>query len=329
MRRRVLFSVVVLFFVFAGGVFAGRASEEITPVQTIQKLIQKMDVSESDVSYKFINPLLFCNDQTLSNGGASAMEDGVAAYIAQEKNIGDLIDASFYFRDLNGGPWAGVNLDFQTLPASLLKVPLAISAYQHAEKNPSFLNTEIIFKGGANTDQSEHFQPPEKLRPGIAYKVGGLVRYMLADSDNSAMYLLGSMLDPQELADSYMRLGIDPPIQAGYTIGVKTYASFFRVLYNATYLNQDNSEQLLSLLSQSTFTQGIVAGVPPGTVVAHKFGESNPGDGTVRLNDCGIVYKPNQPYVLCVMTKGANFDTLANVISRISKTVYQILQSQN
>jgi len=29
----------------------------------------------------------------------------------------------------------------------------------------------------------------------------------------------------------------------------------------------------------------------------------------VQLHDCGIVYYPETPYLLCVMTKGWNFET--------------------
>ena len=327
LRKRVLLAIGVLCYVFIGGVLVGRfVEEDVQPAQTVQRLIQKMDVSESGVPYRFIDPLLFCTDQNLSNGGANALQNAVATYIQKEESNGDLSDASFYFRDLNGGPWSLINANFQTLPASLLKVPLAVSIYKHAETMPKFLTTKITFAGGANTDQSEHFQPPEKIQPHTVYTVQDLVGYMLKDSDNNAMYLLGDMLDPQELANSYMQLGINAPDTVGYTIDVKTYASFFRVLYNATYLSQDDSEQLLSLLSQSTFMQGIVSGLPSGIAVAHKFGESNPGNGTVGLNDCGIVYKPNQPYIICVMTRGTNLDTLASVIGQISKITYQELQ---
>jgi hypothetical protein len=183
--------------------------------------------------------------------------------------------------------------------------------YQHAARDPKFLSTRILFEGGANANQSEHFQPPEKIQPHTAYQVEDLVRYMLKDSDNAALYLLGSMIGPQELQDSYTRLGIEAPLttdKQDYTMSVKTYASFFRILYNGTYLTQDNSEHILSLL---------------------KFGEATSPNDTLQLHDCGIVYKPNQPYLICVMTKGSNFDALAKVISHISKTVYQILQSQN
>jgi hypothetical protein len=64
-------------------------------------------------------------------------------------------------------------------------------------------------------------------------------------------------------------------------------------------------------------------------VVAHKFGEMSAPDGTVQLNDCGIVYKPDQPYLICVMTKGTNYDSLVTVISHISNMVYTSVASQD
>lgn len=322
---RIILLILILCGVFAGGVLAGRATKNVQPMQ-------KIELSESGTPYAFINPLLFCQDQNLGTRSANDMEDTIGAYIAGEKNNGDLIDASFYFRDLNGGPWALVNPDFRSLPSSLLKVPLAISVYQHAERDPKFLSTQVTFAGGANVNQSEHFQPPEKIQPHTTYQVADLVRYMLKDSDNAALYLLGSMISPQELQDSYTRLGIEAPLttdKQDYTMPVKTYASFFRILYNGTYLTRDNSEHILSLLSESTFTQGIVAGVPQGTAVAHKFGEATSPNGILQLHDCGIVYKPGQPYLLCVMTKGSSFDTLIKVISHVSRAVYQILQSRS
>jgi hypothetical protein len=40
------------------------------------------------------------------------------------------------------------------------------------------------------------------------------------------------------------------------------------------------------------------------------------------MHDCGIVYAKNQPYVLCVMSRGKSFADLSDAIALISKTVY-------
>src|SRR6185437_13516132 len=90
-----------------------------------------------------------------------------------------------------------------------------------------------------------------------------------------------------------------------------------------TYLSPEMSEKALKLLSQTTFTSGIVAGVPKNIPVAHKFGErAYDTDATKELHDCGIVYFPNHPYMLCIMTKGTDFGSLATVLKTISQKTY-------
>jgi hypothetical protein len=56
-------------------------------------------------------------------------------------------------------------------------------------------------------------------------------------------------------------------------------------------------------------------------IVAHKFGERIMGD-SFQLHDCGIVYYPDNPYLLCVMTKGHDFYKQQTAIQIISKFIY-------
>src|SRR5207248_2823209 len=94
-------------------------------------------------------------------------------------------------------------------------------------------------------------------------------------------------------------------------VSVVTYSSFFRVLYNASYLTRDDSQKALALLAGVDYKDGLVAGVPASVPIAHKFGErETTGDTTKQLNDCGIVYYPSHPYLLCVMTRGDSMPVL-------------------
>jgi beta-lactamase class A len=289
---------------------------------------QPIDWSQKDSSYKFINPLLFCTDQNLTSKGVNDLQKSAESYIQSEKDKGELTDASFYFRDLNGGPWALVNPDFRSFPASLLKVPLAISVYKYAEKDPAFLSKKVILKPFTDVDQTEYFQPREKLQAGETYTPEDFVRYMLEDSDNAGLIALNVLLGSKQVESAYEDLGVPPPFDPkGYTIDAKTYSSFFRILYNGTYLSQEDSEHILYLLSQSAFKDGIVAGLPSDVVTAHKFGEYSNADGLVQLNDCGIVYKPRQPYLICAMTKGTDFKKLSEIISHLSSITYENLSN--
>ena len=94
------------------------------------------------------------------------------------------------------------------------------------------------------------------------------------------------------------------------------------------------SEKALRLLSQPFFKKGLIAGLPANIPIAKKFGERSfsaaPADPTSQkeLHDCGIIYYPSHPYLLCVMTKGNNFDRLADTIKDISQTVYASVDNE-
>jgi len=58
-------------------------------------------------------------------------------------------------------------------------------------------------------------------------------------------------------------------------------------------------------------------------MVASRFGERAHGPaGAKQLHDCGIVYCPRRPYLLCVMTRGDDFQELTGTIRDLSRLVY-------
>jgi len=180
-----------------------------------------------------------------------------------------------------------------------------------------------------NTVSSIPFETPTKLKVGDSYTVDQLLTAMIGDSDNGAKDVLLNTVDQNALAATYTDLGITNPnnIQGDYLITSKTYSLFFRVLYNATYLNPETSEKALELLSLADFKDGLVAGIPSGTTAAQKFGEHVTADSSgqpteIQLHDCGIIYQPNHPYLLCVMTKGTDVTKLSGTIADISHLVY-------
>jgi beta-lactamase class A len=168
------------------------------------------------------------------------------------------------------------------------------------------------------------------LEIGKAYSVEDLVSIMLMNSDNGAKNLLLTLTDRNYIKQLFSIVSlVNPETTKALTISSREYALFFRVLYGSSYLNEEHSERILSLLSQSTFKDGLVAGLPEGTPVAHKFGTyefDETIDGKVRsaqqLHDCGVVYHKENPYIFCLMTKGKDTNTLFKVISHVSKLVY-------
>ncbi|MBA3732856.1 serine hydrolase [Patescibacteria group bacterium] len=271
----------------------------------------------------FTNPLLEC----LGVEGQDSFEqlnisnNELENLVSSIKNKYGLGSMGVYLRDLNNGPWLGINQEEHFIGGSLLKVPMLLSYLKLSETDPSILKKEIEYKE-KSVDNTQYFTSSKQLEVGKKYTVQELLEYMIYYSDNNAAYLLSQNIDTKEFDKVFISLGLgEPDINKPYPVDTKTYASFFRVLFNASYLNKNSSEIALSMLSKGEFNKGLQSLIPQDLVVAHKFGIRS--DGNVdQLHDCGIIYYPGHPYLLCIMSKGDNFEKMASSIGEVSKFVY-------
>ena len=315
----------------------GRKHTEIVPGQT--KLLR-----ENSVDNKFINPILLAQSpEDTATPQFQLLKKNVTSYVTADKANNTVVDASMYFRELNTDKWVGVNADDLYAPASMLKVVSLMGVMKAEQANPTLSSTSVtVSPQSLDTDSNQDYYPPtETISAGNTYTVDDLTSRMIINSDNNAAFLIDQIVGQDAESDIYTTLGIPDPnkTEAIDFMSPKLYSRLFRTLYNGGYLSDAASEQALDLLSRTTFTQGIVAGVPVGTVVSHKFGErtigitdaDNPADSetTRELSDCGIVYAPNDPYLICIMTKGSNFPALQKVISDISAMAWNAVQQIN
>ncbi len=251
--------------------------------------------------------------------------------IQSAKQTGYVDEVSVYYRSLETGRWIGIKQNSIYYPASLLKVPVMIAYFRKAESDPSVLGKRIVYQaiGSGNA-----FEAPSALIVGRSYTVRELIEQMIVNSDNGATYTLLSKIEESLLAEVYTDLGIpEPPDNsANYQVSTKTYALFFRVLYNATYLTAAESEEALKLLARSSYKDGLVAGIPHDIPIAHKFGEHILSKGTtaqaVELHDCGIVYHPDKPYLVCIMTRARDLPSATSILVSLSKMLYEAVDSQ-
>ena len=284
--------------------------------------------------FKFTNPLLECEAAENTFVELKPFKKKIQAFVDDANEKSNHIDfVSLYFRDLNNGPWFGVNEKATFSPASLLKVPLMMAYYKMSETQPDILKQKYTITQD-NIKQivpnSQTIIPSQRLEIGKDYTTDELIEHMILYSDNDSAQLLISHMDLSELVKTYQDFGIELPDTdpLGTKIDIKTYAGLFRILFNASYLNPANSEKALNLLSRVGFKDGLVAGVPDGISVSHKFGERvGPGDEK-QLHDCGIVYYPNHPYLLCIMTKGDSLDELTGLVRDTSQQVYNEVDGQ-
>lgn len=280
-------------------------------------------------TFAFVSPLLACDSfQNISNKQLSDIKQTLVSYTDKAIEDTKASHISVYVRDLNNGPWFGLSEKETFSPGSLLKVPFMMALFKVAESDPSFLSQRIQYTGG-RVDFSEYFKSKESLKENQTYTVEELIRRMIVYSDNEATLLLGELVPREVIESTYHDLGIEVPKSNEYVMTVRTYASFFRILYNGTYLTATFSEKALAFLNETTFAQGIRSVIPHSVVVSSKFGERTNDDVLQKkqLHDCGIVYEPKLPYLLCIMVRGDNFDDLSKVIATVSQMVYRGISS--
>ncbi len=244
------------------------------------------------------------------------------SFIQDKINSGQIKSASIYLRTFNDGNWMTINDGETYSPGSLMKLVGLITYLKKSESYPSVLNKQLFYKGHNKNVPSQTYDP-SALLPGTAYTIKQLLFYMIAESDNDATELLNNNLDTGAFKKVFMDLGLSVPVlqDRNYQITAREYAKFFRVLYNATYLNATNSEYALELLTKSTFKKGMVKDLPPTITVAHKFGEAST-ETLKQLHETGIVFSDTQPYLLTIMIKGDRDEPLPGSISDISKFVF-------
>ena len=299
------------------------------------------NIREDSDKYAFINPLIGgISPPSTDVGIYSDAKEDIFSYLKKEELKGNLYNYSFYFRDFGTAFWFGINESSDFFPASLFKLPIAIAVYKEAEDNPNFLKQQVVYtKDMAKLNDSIRTNSESILVVDRAYSVSELVSIMIINSDNGAKNLLLSVVDNAYLNKLFSIVSLTNPTQDKnkvYQISSRKYALFFRVLYGSSYLNEEHSEYILTLLSKSDFKNGIVAGLPEYIPVAHKFGtyefEENINGVTTdthQLHDCGIIYHPQKPYIFCFMTKGKDLESLYRIISHISKYMYDYQEADN
>ncbi len=289
-------------------------------------------------NFKLIKPILECEVGTKKQFKEFApLSNLIRQAVDTEQKGGTITRASVYYRALNSGRWVGLNED-DTYPAgSLVKIPFMLAYYKLAETDPDILNEQITYKGDFDEVAGQITKPGGKLiEAGKSYSVTELIYRMIVYSGNNSSVLLMRRLDRNYLKGVFGDLGVsgDQDEHRQWIATTKTFSSFFRTLFNATYLSDTQSEKALELLAKTDFKEGLVAGLPPDVQVAHKFGEEVIMESTGRvvsasLHDCGIVYHAKYPYFLCVMTEGTSHPPLKGVIARISKIVYAFVDSED
>lgn len=223
---------------------------------------------------------------------------------------------AFYFEYLPTGTSIGINEKVEFGTASLIKVPISMAYFHYKERLG--LKEDLIVTIQENHLDS-NFGDLWKRGAGTKISLEEAVRLALVESDNTALLVLAANIPREDFNEVYEGLDIDLKIQDEETIiTAKQYSSILKALYFSSVLTKDNSQKILELLAQTKFNDKLPAGVPEGIPVAHKFGIL----GNELFQDCGIVYVPKRPYILCMVSHSTE-DLARERMKSISAKIYE------
>jgi beta-lactamase class A len=275
-------------------------------------------------------PFPFKDEKAQQNLGISELLSPMRAIISSKDAIVNFKDLreylnetyesdpniSVYFEFLNTGSNISINKDAEFFPASLLKVPLAMAVFKKIEQGEWKWGNELIILA---SDKDTHFGNLYKEETGSRHTIESLVRESLINSDNTAYSVLLRNMESDELDAVYQHLGLEDFFAEDGKISARRYAVVLRSLYNASYLSMRDSEKILELLTETPFQEYLGQGLPEDTNFAHKIGVSSKENVVM---DAGIVYIPDRPYLLIVMTYGKSDKEAKDIMKDISYKIY-------
>jgi beta-lactamase class A len=331
LRRKISVIYSLLFLIatiafFSVGVMSRKNNNAVSQTQTPPPSFNSNPATNYRMDeYKYAKPLLLSDEQ--QSESMQDLKGEVSGMIESKKSSGELLSAAVHVMNLNDNSWFAINADERFNPGSLFKVPVMMAYLRESEKKPGLLDKKLTLPGFVSIPvQTFNGKSIEKDKP---YTIRELLYYMIVESDNGATALLNKNADLNEFNNFFRTIGVstEKRYDNDFSFSVVEYSRFLRILYNASYLTNEDADYALSLLVQTKFRDGMLKYLPPDIKVAHKFGESGdpkPG-GVKQLHESGILYLPDGPVLLNIMTKGKDVHVLAGSIADISKLIYERL----
>src|SRR5271167_3013401 len=252
-------------------------------------------------------------------------------------------DVGVAFRTLDGKAEWFFRADEAFHAASTMKIPVLIELFHQVHEGKLKLDDPLLVKNEFHSlvDGSIYTLDPADDSEVDLYKAAGQTRtlrqlceLMITVSSNLATNLLIEKLGVDNIRATVHLLHAD-----GMNVlrGVEDDKAFAKGLNNTTTarglqqlldaivrgeaVDQEASKQMIEILERQKFNEGIPAGLPAGTRVAHKTGEI-----TKIHHDAAIVFAP-RPFVLVILVRGfADTKDSAALMADITRQLYQATQ---
>ena len=261
----------------------------------------------------------------------SAQQTRLEKYLITEAALLGVSDnISLYFKDLDHGKEISIDSTRSWIPASTIKTYVVVEAFR--QKSLGLIDFDQIVSIKAENVVPTELETDEfpRLREGAKTSIKQLVETMIIQSDNTAYNTLLDILDRRNINLSLKNIGITGTVvgeklnldetqlqqdlqvagRQSNTTTVKDLATFFDLLYNKKIANAD---EILAIFKRQKINNMIPALLPHDTIVAHKSGDWAP-----IYHDGGVVFKPDDPFILTVFTNSDN----PGIVAQLAKVAY-------
>jgi beta-lactamase class A len=220
---------------------------------------------------------------------------------------------SVVVHNLANGRYAAVNGGQVYYAASLFKLELLLEAYRQRDAGElDFDKLLTVEKKYADYD----LKTLEALGilEGDQVSVHDAVRAMAIASDTPTAVLMQDTLNAARVDQTLASLGLTDTKNASRDLPT-TARDMARLLTAIAGgeggITEASRNEMLSLLQQEWFDDGVPAGVPADAVVAHKTGSY-----TGTTHDVGLVWGPTGPYMIAMLTDRSYDWTAIRDVSR-------------
>ena len=267
--------------------------------------------------------------------GRSPLQDELRRIIASSG-----ADVAVAYRTLDGKTELLLDGDTPFHAASTMKVPVMIELFRQAGSGTLSLDEPLpvrnqfksIVDGSPYTlSEGDDSDSEVYAAVGKTMTLRKLCELMITVSSNFAANLLIERLGVDNIRGTVTSLGAD-----GMQVlqGVEDQKAFDKGLNNTTTarglmvlldtlahgraVGRDADKEMLGILERQKFNDAIPAGVPSGTVIAHKTGN------ITRIHHDAAVVFATRPYVLVLLVRGIDDQKKsAALMGELSRAVYE------
>jgi len=235
---------------------------------------------------------------------------------------------AFDIIDLASGYSTGYDSGASMPAASTIKIPVMVEVFRQLEAGRFDLNHHVALRG---SDKDWGSGELCDARAGRSYTVSTLLDKMIDISDNTATNMLIRLVGRRSINATMASMGLRHTVLTndirteGYGIRYELRSSphdlalLLSKMARQRLVDEWSSIQMIAILTGQEHNTLIPEPLPPELAIAHKTGTLHD-----TLNDVGIVYAENAPYVIAVMT--TDLPTLTagrRFIRGISKVAYR------